>query len=101
MSICRSDDKDLKSYFFLGARLSLPAGLWLKSRASNVNAGLTLLYWHVGFRIRREILKNERAEYGQKIVATLWRQLTAGYGKGFMLQNTLQSCHPKQFFAIN
>ncbi len=58
-----------------------------RSIASTVNAGLTLLYWHVGSRIRKEILKDERAEYGKKIVATLWRQLTADYGKGFLEKN--------------
>lgn len=57
------------------------------SIASTVNAGLTLLYWHVGDRIRKEIPKDERAEYGKKIVATLWRQLTADYGKGFLEKN--------------
>jgi predicted nuclease of restriction endonuclease-like (RecB) superfamily len=58
-----------------------------RSVASTVNAGLTLLYWHVGTRIRKEISKDERAEYGKKIVATLWRQLTADYGKGFLEKN--------------
>ena len=38
----------------------------------------------VGFLIRSELLQNERAEYGQKIVATVSRQLTADYGKGFV-----------------
>lgn len=55
-----------------------------ESVASTVNASLTLLYWQVGFRIRTELLKNERAEYGQKIVATVSRQLTADYGRGFL-----------------
>ena len=54
-----------------------------KSIASTVNAELTLLYWHVGTRIRKELLQNERAEYGQSIVATVSRQLTTDYGKGF------------------
>lgn len=41
------------------------------SIAVAVNAGLTSLYWHVGDRIRREILQEERAEYGKSIVASL------------------------------
>ena len=48
-----------------------------RSIAATVNTGLTLLYWHVGFRIRSELLQSERAEYGAKIVATLSRQLAA------------------------
>lgn len=48
-----------------------------------VNAEITLLYWHIGKRINGEVLKNNRAEYGKQIVATLARQLTEEYGKGW------------------
>ena len=51
--------------------------------ASTVNARLGMLYWHLGNRIRKEILKEERAEYGRTIVASVARQLTLHYGKGF------------------
>lgn len=52
--------------------------------ATTVNSRLTLLYWHVGTRIRSELLNNERAEYGSQIVATVSRQLSYEYGKGFV-----------------
>lgn len=48
-----------------------------------VNAGMTLLYWRIGRRIQSEVLENERAEYGEEIVATLSRQLVAEFGNGF------------------
>ena len=51
--------------------------------AQAVNTGLTLLYWRVGERIRREILKEKRADYGEEIVSTLSRQLTPEFGPGF------------------
>lgn len=52
--------------------------------AVNVNAELTLMYWHIGERINREVLGNERAEYGKQIVATVSRQLQEEFGtKGF------------------
>jgi predicted nuclease of restriction endonuclease-like (RecB) superfamily len=51
--------------------------------AQTVNAGLTLLYWQVGDRIRREILKEKRAEYGAEIVSALSRQLVIEFGRGF------------------
>ena len=52
--------------------------------AINVNAELTLMYWHIGERINREILGNARAEYGKQIVLTVSRQLQLEYGeKGF------------------
>ena len=52
--------------------------------AATVNSELTMMYWHIGERINREVLENQRAEYGKQIVATVARQLQAEYGaKGF------------------
>jgi predicted nuclease of restriction endonuclease-like (RecB) superfamily len=51
--------------------------------ATTVNAALTTLYWRIGKRVKEEILKGERAEYGEQIIATLSRQLETEYGRGF------------------
>lgn len=51
--------------------------------AQTANSTVTMLYWHVGLRIRREVLKDTRADYGEQIVATVSRQLMSEYGKGF------------------
>ncbi|MEN9780211.1 MAG: hypothetical protein RL014_1359 [Pseudomonadota bacterium] len=51
--------------------------------AQTANATQTMLYWHVGQRVQREVLKNERAEYGEQIVSTLSTQLVAEYGQAF------------------
>jgi hypothetical protein len=51
--------------------------------ARGVNTALVVLYWQVGNRIRREVLREKRAEYGEEIVATLSQQLTAEFGGGF------------------
>lgn len=48
--------------------------------AAAVNAGMTLMYWHIGERINREILGGERAAYGKQIVATVSQQLIEEYG---------------------
>lgn len=56
-----------------------------------VNAELSLLYWQVGRRIRQDILGNQRAEYGAAVVATLSRQLTVTYGKGWSARQ-LRNC---------
>jgi hypothetical protein len=45
--------------------------------AQIVNAGLVLLYWSIGTRIRQDILKQKRAKYGDEIVPTLSAQLEA------------------------
>ena len=42
-----------------------------------------MLYWRIGKRICDDILRKERAGYGDEIVATLSRQLTTDYGGGF------------------
>jgi predicted nuclease of restriction endonuclease-like (RecB) superfamily len=52
-----------------------------------VNAGLTMLYWNIGRRIREEILKGERGEYGQEVVASLGQELAKDFGKGFEEKN--------------
>ncbi len=57
------------------------------SVASTINVSLTLLYWHVGNRIREEILLDDRAEYGKSIVVTASRQLVSDYGNGFSEKN--------------
>ena len=36
--------------------------------SSQVNSALTLLYWHIGKQINTELLKEQRAEYGQEII---------------------------------
>lgn len=52
-----------------------------------INTGLTLLYWEIGTRIRRDILKEKRAEYGQQILSALSAKLEAEFGRGFGERN--------------
>lgn len=66
--------------------------------AQTVNAGLTLLYWQVGNRIRREILKEKRAEYGAEIVQTLSAQLELEFGRGFGRRNLFRMIRFAEFF---
>ena len=58
-----------------------------RQAAAAVNVGLTVLYWRIGDRILREVLGNERATYGEQIVATLSRQLVSEFGRGFADKN--------------
>jgi predicted nuclease of restriction endonuclease-like (RecB) superfamily len=51
--------------------------------AQAVYSAQVLLHWRVGQRIGSDILKHKRATYGDTIVATVSRQLTADYGRGF------------------
>src|SRR2546425_4925609 len=55
--------------------------------ARAVNAGLTLLYWQVGDRIRREVLREKRAGYGEEILQSLSAKLETEFGRGFSARN--------------
>ena len=55
--------------------------------ARAVDSSLTTLYWHVGRRIRQDILREKRADYGGLIVAAMGRQLEAEFGRGFGEKN--------------
>lgn len=48
-----------------------------------VNAKVSLLYWHIGTMINKEVLLNKRAAYGTEILATLSQELTQHYGRGY------------------
>ena len=66
--------------------------------ASTVNAALTMLYWKIGRRINKEILKGNRAGYGEKIVHALSAQLSQDYGRGFTKRNFFNMIRFAQVF---
>lgn len=51
--------------------------------AKTINQEMTLLYWQIGKRIKEEVVKSERADYGEQIIHNLANQLTTEYGRGF------------------
>ncbi len=55
--------------------------------AETANSVLTMLHWHVGSRIRRDVLNETRAEYGEEILPTLSAELIPRYGRGFSARN--------------
>ena len=55
--------------------------------AQAVNSTLVSLNWHIGNRIRTDILGEKRADYGKQIVQTLSAQLAAEYGRGYSRAN--------------
>ena len=67
--------------------------------AQAVNSGLVLLYWRVGDRIRDEVLNSQRAGYGNEIVATLSRELTAEFGRGYSEKALWRMVQFSQVFA--
>ena len=52
-----------------------------------VNEILIKRNWLLGMRIQHEVLKDQRAEYGEQIIANLASQLTERYGRGYKKSN--------------
>jgi hypothetical protein len=55
--------------------------------AQTINSELIWLRWQVGARLRAEVLKDERAAYGEQLVDAVATLLTAEYGRGFGRRN--------------
>lgn len=55
--------------------------------ARAVDSGLVLLYWSIGNRVRTDVLKEKRAEYGQKILHAVSTKLGAEFGRGYSARN--------------
>ena len=55
------------------------------ARAANYE--LTMMYWRIGRHINSDVLDHERAVYGEKIVATVSRQLQSLYSYGYTPEN--------------
>ncbi len=70
------------------------------SVALTVNSALVLLYWEVGTRIRSEILKHQRADYGKQICSTLSNELTAEFGNGFSRPNLFKMLQFAELFPV-
>ena len=67
--------------------------------AQGVNAALVLLYWKIGERIRRDILKEKRAGYGEQIFHSLSGKLTAEFGRGFTKTNLFNMVRFAEVFS--
>jgi hypothetical protein len=51
------------------------------------NSAQAFLCWMIGKRIDEEILKTERANYGEAVVVSLAEHLSLAYGKGYSRAN--------------
>src|SRR5262249_10290943 len=51
------------------------------------NSELTMLYWRIGDRLRKEVLRERRAEYGRQVVDSIAIRLTTEFGNGFGRRN--------------
>lgn len=63
-----------------------------------VNAKTTLLNWQIGNYINHELIQENRAEYGTRIIATLSQHLTMQYGKGYTYSALTRMCKVAKTF---
>ena len=52
-----------------------------------VNTEIVLLYWNIGKTIKEDIIRGERAGYGEKLIEELAKELSDQYGKGYSKRN--------------
>ncbi|MFA5782641.1 MAG: DUF1016 N-terminal domain-containing protein [Bacteroidales bacterium] len=55
-----------------------------------INTGMILLYWQIGKSIQEEVVKYEKAEYGERVMKNLGEQLSNLYGRGYGYRNLLR-----------
>ncbi len=70
-----------------------------------VNEILIKRNWLLGMRIRLEVLKDKRAEYGEQVITNLANQLTKRYGRGYKKSNlylfvSFYQEHPNIFQSV-
>jgi len=52
-----------------------------------LNSEMVILYWNIGRRIKEEVLKGEKPEYGKEVVTNLSKDLTSEFGRGYSKSN--------------
>ena len=62
--------------------------------------------WLLGMRINKDVLKEQRAEYGKQVVKNLSLSLIERYGRGFSMRNLYNfvdfyQSHPDIFHAVS
>jgi hypothetical protein len=67
--------------------------------ATVANSTTTLLYWHLGRRLLADSLQDERAQYGERILASVSRELTVEFGQGFTLRSLYRAIQFCQGFT--
>jgi len=56
-------------------------------------------YWNIGKTIKEDIIKVERAGYGEKIVADLAKEISEQYGRGYSRSNLFRMVQLYESFS--
>ncbi|HMT75596.1 MAG TPA: PDDEXK nuclease domain-containing protein [Chitinophagaceae bacterium] len=81
MALKKSIQKQADTDFFQSVTLLIEQSR--QQVVASFNAELVSLYWNVGTLIKKNILQNKRAGYGEQIIATLSGELIKKYGDGW------------------
>jgi predicted nuclease of restriction endonuclease-like (RecB) superfamily len=60
---------------------------------------MILSYWEIGERLKKEILKDKRATYGQEVVKKVSEKLTLEYGRGYSKASLLRMVQVYTIFS--
>lgn len=52
-----------------------------------------MMNWSVGKRIKEDILKNQRADYGKQVIKRLAKKLVLRYGSGLGFSINMKGAH--------
>lgn len=66
--------------------------------AIKVNSEMTMLYWNIGRYITKNILNNEKPEYGKAVIESLSQRLVEEYGKGYGIKNIFRMLRFYEYF---
>ena len=66
--------------------------------ALKVNEEMTLLYWNIGKDITKNILNDEKAEYGKEVIKKLSQRLTIEYGRGYSKANLFRMLKVYEYY---
>lgn len=66
--------------------------------AIKVNRDITILYWNIGKYITKNILNNEKPEYGKAVIESLSKRLIEEYGKGYGIKNIFRMLRFYEYF---
>lgn len=69
-----------------------------KNVAQQVNSSLVMLYWEIGQELHQEVLKEQRAEYGDQVIKQLAKELAIQYGQGFNARSLFRMTRFARFY---
>lgn len=65
---------------------------------SQINTEFVILNWNIGGKIKNELLKNKKPEYGKEVIKELSKRLKFQYGRGYSYSNLYRMLQINEIF---